>query len=138
VSCSSCEAPDRVIWSYGRPPKLSCRDVGNWNSLEQCESCSALWVSVPHEPYASFTFWTLWPSDAVVWRRLNDRENGRIIHEWHDALLREAWEKLPEEERAHVEAWRVRTYRHYNPIDRGPDVPLPHYVKNSADLQAYL
>src|SRR3954454_19158632 len=102
MSCPSCEAPNRVVWTYGRRPTLVRLDVGNWNSLERCASCNALWVSVPHEPHASFTFWTLWPADDIAWRRLNGRDDGRIIHEWHDAVLRDAWQSLPADERAHV------------------------------------
>jgi hypothetical protein len=48
------------------------------------------------------------------------------VHEWHDALVRETYTSLSLEEQRWVEEWRDRTYRHYNPIDRGPDMPMPN------------
>jgi hypothetical protein len=130
----------RSLWTFGRPPTFVQRAVGNWNHLEECESCGALWVSVPHEPYASFRFWTLWPSSAEVWRRLNDRDQALIIHEWHDAVLRETWSELPAAEREHVEAWRERTYRRFNPIDRerAAGAQGPHFVQKASDLARYV
>jgi len=138
MSCSTCEADERSLWTYGRPPALVRRIVGNWNFLEACETCGTLWIMVPHEPYASFTFWTRWPSTFEEWRRLDGKDEARIVHEWHDAVLRETWSALPEDERAYVEAWRERTYRHYNPIDRGPEMPRPTHVRRASDLQKYL
>jgi hypothetical protein len=138
--CSTCQSGARSLWTLGRPPVLSRRAEGNWNWLESCDECGSLWVSVPHEPHASFKFWTLWPSTLEVWRDLNERDEARIIHEWHDALLRETWMDLPTEERAHVEAWRDRTYRRYNPIDRDHETPVPErrYIQKSSDLAKYL
>jgi hypothetical protein len=138
MRCPTCDADERSLWTFGRPPALVEKSVGNWNTLEECKTCGALWVQIPHEPYASFRFWTRWPSTFENWRRLNDREEALIVHEWHNAVLRETWADLPADERAHVEAWRERTYRHYNPIDRGPDTPKPTYVQSASDLQNYI
>ena len=137
-SCSRCGAPDRLLWTFGQPPNLEELETGDWNWLEQCEACGSLWVCVAYEPYASFKFWTLWPGTRDSWARLNSRENARIVHEWHAAVLRENWHKLPLGERGHVEAWRDRTYRHYNPIDRGPDVPKPVDISTPSDIDKFL
>lgn len=137
TACEGCERPNRTLWAFWRTPKLDEVSVGNWNSLEKCPLCGALWVSVPHEPYASFRFWTWWPSDEENWSRLNQEDSALVIHEWHDAVIREKWSSLPAAEREHVQGWRDRTYRHYNPIDRGPDVGQPEFVKTAADLSKF-
>ena len=136
--CEICERPGRTIWTFGRRPTLEDVSVGNWNSLEKCAGCGSLWVSVPHEPYASFPFWTWWPSDETNWSQLNERDSALIVHEWHNAVIREQWPSLPDDEQVHVERWRDRTYRHYNPIDRGPDVGRPKFVETVADVSKYL
>jgi hypothetical protein len=138
MSCTSCLAPLRRCWTYGRRPLLTALEHGDWNSLEQCAQCGALWVSVPHEPYASFPFWTLWPGDVQAWQRLNAFDGALVIHEWHDACLRETWTCLPADEQAHVQVWRERTYRYHNAIDRGASLPPGRYVQASSDLQRYL
>lgn len=75
-----------------------------------------------------------------MWQHLNERDDARIIHEWHDAVLRETWTKLPIDERAHVDTWRDRTYRNFNPIDLSSAVnaPKPRYIERAADLAKYL
>ena len=135
--CSSCEMPVRHLWTFGMHPQFIGVGSGDWNTLEQCAECGALWVCVPHEPYESCRFWTPWSSDAATWRRLNAREHALIIHEWHNAVLRENWELLSPPELEHVEWWRNRTYRSLNAIDRKNERPV-QYVEKSTDLQSYL
>jgi hypothetical protein len=135
MACSSCEAPTRRLWTFGHHPQFKQVSVGNWTTLEKCIECAALWVCVPHEPFGSCPFWTLWPSDVSRWRSLVARENGLIIHEWHNAVLRGSWQSLSALELTHVEWWRNRTYRSLNAIDRGNELPV-RYVENSVDLQS--
>jgi hypothetical protein len=102
--------------------------------LRRCPECSQLWCEVPHEPYASFTFLTAWPYDQEAWQRVHDLDNAATLHEWHDAVIRENRKGLSQQEREAIERWRDRTYRHYNPIDRGPDVPIPKRIRFACDI----
>lgn len=136
--CQTCDRPTRSLWTYDNYPKLVDVTVGNWMSLQRCSECGALWCSVPHEPYASFTFLTAWPYDERAWQAIHDIDEARHLHEWHDAVIREHWQELPNDERDAVERWRDRTYRHYNPIDRGPDVPKPKYIQVASDLASFV
>lgn len=136
TACENCERPNRTLWTFGLKPNLAVVSDGDWNSLERCAECGSLWVYVPHEPYAAFPFWTWWPSDEANWSSLNDRDS-RIIHEWHNAVIRETWPSLPQPEQAHVEHWRDRTYRGHNPIDGGPSFGQPAFVETVADLSKF-
>lgn len=136
--CPTCESPDRVLWTFGNYPKLVTERVGNWIALERCQSCGARWCSVPHEPYGGYTFLTAWPYDVVVFDQLNAQHGARVLHEWHDAVIRESWQSLSAEEIVWVEEWRDRSYRHYNPIDRGPDVKPPWFVRESSEISRYV
>jgi hypothetical protein len=82
-------------------------------------------------------FLTAWPYGAEIFDRLNSRENAVILHEWHDAVIRESWKNLSAEEVSWIEQWRHRTYYHYNPIDRGPEMKEPGFVRRAADIQLY-
>jgi hypothetical protein len=137
MGCSSCEAPTRQLWTFGIHPQFNGVGSGEWNTLEECLECAALWVGVPHEPYGSCHFWTPWPADVAAWRRLNAREHALIIHEWHNAVLRENWQLLSPPELKHIEWWRIRTNRSLNAIDRNGERPV-RYVENSADLRQFL
>ena len=132
--CDNCSAPNRLLWTFGRLPLLESVAVGDWNELKRCSTCSVLWVSVPHEPYASFEFVTLWPFNQSQWQRLNADGSARAILQWHDAVISEQWETLPESEIEFVNRWRDRTYRNYNPIDAGPGYKKPTIITHSADL----
>lgn len=132
--CDTCGRPQRSLWTFENYPQLAEVKVGNWIALQRCPECSALWCEVPHEPYASFTFLTAWPFDEQAWQSVHDIDEARPLHEWHDAVIRENWEELPRPEREAVERWRDRTYRHYNPIDRGPEVPKPKYIHVASEL----
>ena len=134
TKCDNCESPDRLLWTLGRLPVLESVSVGDWNKLKCCSSCNALWVSVPHEPYASFEFVTLWPSTQIQWERLNSEDAARVVHQWHNAVIAEQWANLPELEIEFVDRWRDRTYRNYNPIDAGPGYTPPTIIKHSDDL----
>jgi hypothetical protein len=107
-------------------------------ALLKCPDCGQLWCEVPHEPYASFLFWTAWPSTEEQWRRLIQIDQGRILHDWHDAVLREDYALLEGEEKEAVAFWRERTYRHYNPIDRSPEFSKPKYCSTSKDIEKYV
>lgn len=113
-------------------------EATNWMALQKCPICEHLWCDVPHEPYASFDFWTAWPFSEEEWKRLIRIDQGLILHEWHDAIIREDFRLLPRREFDAVEGWRNRTYRHYNPIDRGPDVQKPRYCETSEDISRYI
>ena len=125
------------LGSYLNYPKLVDVKVGNWVTLQRCPSAMHFGGEVPHEPYASFTFLTAWPYDERIWQIANDTDQAMPLHEWHDAVIRESWMELPASERDAVERWRDRTYRHYNPIDCGPDMPQPKYIKKTSDLAAF-
>jgi hypothetical protein len=132
--CKTCGFPERTLWTFHNCPKLPDVAVGNWMALKQCPDCRAYWCEVPHEPYAAFTFLTFWPYDADAWQRVHSLDNGNALHEWHDAVLREQWQSLTDDEQEAIQRWRDRTYCHYNPIDRGPDVPKPVTIKTASDL----
>ncbi len=132
--CETCERPERSLWTFLNYPKLLEVVVGNWVMLRRCPECEALWCEVPHEPYASFVFLTAWPYDEQTWQSVHEIENGIVLHEWHDAVIREQWQNLADPEREAVEQWRDRTYRHYNPIDRGPEVRPPRHIENPSEL----
>jgi hypothetical protein len=134
--CETCEHPERSLWSYCNYPRLPDVAVGSWMALKQCPTCHAFWCEVPHEPYASFTFLTAWPYDEATWRRIHSLDDAKTLHEWHDAVIRERWQSLSVDERKAIEQWRDRTYRHYNCIDRGPEMPEPLRIKKSTDLAA--
>jgi hypothetical protein len=82
-------------------------------------------------------FLTAWPYGPELFQRLSARDNARILHEWHDAVIRENWMQLSAEEIAWVEQWRDRTYRHYNPIDRGPEIEPPRFIHEAHELARY-
>lgn len=81
---------------------------------------------------------TAWPYDVSSFNKLNETDNALVLHEWHDAIIRENWQSLTPEEVEWVEQWRGRTYRHYNPIDRGTDVKPPKYVNESKQISAII
>jgi hypothetical protein len=131
--CETCGEPTRLLWTYENYPRLQDVKVGNWVSLQCCPQCGRLWCSIAHEPYAGFTFLTAWPYDVQSWLDVHG-DDGTKLHEWHDAVIREEWKTLSEVEREAIERWRDRTYRHYNPIDQGPDVPTPKHIRMASDL----
>jgi hypothetical protein len=134
--CEECGQPSRVLWTFGQHPGFDEVSVGNWAALVRCRECGSLWVESPYEPYASFTFYARWPLDEKAWHELQKIEKGLPILEWHSMMIREKWQELPIEDRNHVERWRDRTYRQYNPIDgSGYTWTL---VRKSADLQRVL
>ncbi len=138
MSCSNCQAPQRLLWTFGKLPKLDEVETGNWNEIKRCTTCDGLWVSVTHEPCVAFEFLPYWPYDVPTWRGLNSRDNAKPIHEWHNAVIRENWQSLPENEKQLIEQWRIRTYRNYNPIDRGTDEKPPVYVASAMDIEALI
>jgi hypothetical protein len=82
-------------------------------------------------------FLTAWPYKPELFRQLDARENAVILHEWHDAVIRENWHRLSSEEVAWIEQWGDRTYRHYNPIDRGPEMKPPRFIHEARDIGRY-
>jgi hypothetical protein len=136
--CSKCGYPGRVLWTYHNYPELVESKVGNWVSLKTCGECKQLWVEVPHEPYAAFTFITAWEHDSATWSSVHDIDEGQVIREWHNAVIREHWEGLPAEEVQAVEEWRDRTYRAHNPIDQGGSLPPPRHIEKTGDLNAII
>ena len=138
--CPNCSWPVRLLRTYANPPSTQAIAVGAWCALERCRCCKALWCRVPHEPYGSFSFWTAWPANAPQWQALHDLDDGATIRAWHDAVLCERWHELPESDRTAVEAWRDRTYRTHNPIDRSDEhwaaLPLHRSVDLTTRLEA--
>jgi hypothetical protein len=135
--CPTCQAPERVLWTYGNFPELETVHVGNWITLKSCPDCGAYWCAVPHEPYGAFTFLTAWPYDVDTFVRLNEKDGGIVLHEWHNAVIREKWMALSPQEIEWIEHWRIRTYRHYNPIDCGPEMKATQYVQHSEEIDRY-
>ena len=134
--CDTCGRPRRELWTFLEYPELTEVAVGSWMSLRRCPACKALWCEVPHEPYASFTFLTFWPYDEATWQAVHDLDAAQTLHEWHGAVIRERWTALSAAEKSAVEKWRDRTYRHYNPIDRGLDDPQPKRIRHASDLSS--
>jgi hypothetical protein len=87
----------------------------------------------PYEPDLSFTFLAAWPYDQQAWRAVHDLDNGITLLAWHAAMIREHWQKLPSEERQHVERWRKRSYGH-NPIDQSPSMTRLEPLKRTSEL----
>ena len=136
--CPTCGHPPRVLWPFAEPEGLRDRFRGNWIFLKECPQCSELWAEVPHEPFASFPILARWPYDEATFRALNARDEGLILHEWHNAVLRERWSDLPPDEQEGIEAWRDRTYRRYNPIDRTLEEAPPRFVRESREIEEYV
>lgn len=146
-SCESCLAPQRTLWTYGRKPRLSDVGVYNWLTLLKCPACEQLWASSPYEPYAAFEFTVAWPYSRLQWETVHElgagledaqQTSGQILREWHQAMIREHWKTLPPEEQEFVTAWRERSYRHYNCIDRGKEFPAPQFVERSDEIAQFL
>lgn len=136
--CETCGNPERLLWGFSRYPEMQDVLVGDWIKLQACHQCGRLWCLVPHEPHASFVFITAWPYGKAEFSKLNEIDGAKILHEWHDAMIREYWQSLPEDERNAIGAWRQRTYMHYNPIDKGYATEKFKYVKDSVDLAKYI
>lgn len=132
--CAECGAPERRLWSFALYRTFKVVAVENWMSLKECEACGRLWCEVPHEPYASFSFWTLWPGTREQWARLILKDAGRACPGWHDSVIREDYLLLPKDEQVAIEQWRDRTYRRFNPIDHGPGNSAPIYCHALATI----
>lgn len=119
MNCTNCQSPERKLWVlFGPHPKPTLTDAesGNWTWLQRCEQCGALWCLSRYEPYASFPYVVLWPSDRAAWRRVSVRDAGESLGRWHASMVREHLQCLPAAELAQVEAHRRRSYGR-NPID---------------------
>lgn len=82
-------------------------------------------------------FLTLWPYDKATFGALNASQQTALLHEWHAAVIREKWATLSAEEKGWIEQWRERTYRHYNPIDQGPEMKKPEFIQEAKQLDYY-
>ena len=133
--CRTCGHPDRVLWGCGLFPKLSDVELGNYIVLQRCQQCGALWCMSPYEPYLSFTFLAAWPYGQHEWRAVHNLDNGNTLLAWHEAMIREHWQNLPDEEREHVEYWRRRSYGH-NPIDQSVSMPSLARFQRSSKMEA--
>ncbi len=145
--CENCQAPRRKLWTYGRKPSLNDVGVYNWLTLLKCSACEQLWASSPYEPYAAFEFLVAWPYARLQWEAVHElsadlphpqQSTGQILREWHEAMIREQWKTLPPDEQQFVTAWRDRSYRHYNCIDRGPEFPTRQFVERSDEIAQFL
>lgn len=132
--CDACGRPDRTLWGCGKFPKLPDVDKGNYITLQRCENCEALWCLSPYEPYLSFEFLAAWPHNQQIWRAVHNLDDGSTLLSWHEAMIREHWIELPDDERKHVEYWRKRSYGH-NPIDRSPSMKPLTPLENSSELE---
>lgn len=135
--CPTCESPKRVLWTFHNLPHLVIERLENWMALERCQACGALWCAVPHEPHG-YMLLTAWPYDTAVFDRLIAQHHGHILHEWHDAVIRETWQNLSAKEVEWIEEWRNRSHRNDNPIDQGPDMRPPQFVHESSEISRYL
>ena len=133
-SCEFCGAPQRSLHVYGRAPALEELETGDWLTLDACPECSQLWVEVPYEPYAAFTFWAAWPGTEDQFWRLHEIEQAQPIHEWHKAVIRQQGPQLEGEDLEAIEKWRDRTSRNHNPIDRPDFEERCEYVCVPEDL----
>ncbi len=138
TTCPTCEYPHRQLWTYGKKPEFLELEYYNWIKLVRCRECKLLWASSPYEPYASYEFLAPWPYSRQLWEDVHAEDDGQTLRDWHQAMIREHWQKLPEDEQEFVQAWRTRTYHHYNCIDRGPEVPRPQRVETVADFEAII
>lgn len=53
---------------------------------------------MPHEPYGGYMFFTAWSYDASSFNKLNEKDSALVLHEWHDAIIREYWQSLTPED----------------------------------------
>ncbi|MCH6259411.1 hypothetical protein MLD52_22845 [Puniceicoccaceae bacterium K14] len=135
MNCSHCQIHERRLWTFQARLGFEEVEKGNWIFLKRCPQCDQLWCEVPHEPFASFSFWAAWPYSIKEWKRLSETEEALILHEWHTNVIREEFDSLPEKEKADIESWRDRTYREFNVIDRDPDFK---YCNSSSDLEKHI
>jgi hypothetical protein len=135
MNCTVCQHPTRRLWTYQVHPDFIHIQTGNWISLKECPECHQYWCEVPHEPYASFPFWTAWPYSKSEWVRLNTMDDALILHEWHTNIIREDFAGLPPIDQEAVEAWRNRTYRNFNAIDQTPEF---RYCNSSSAIETYI
>jgi len=135
MKCTQCQFPERKLWTYASHPDFETIETGNWVILEKCSHCGQLWCKVPYEPYSSFPFWTAWQYTEEEWKRLNEIDNAMILHEWHANVIREELERLTKEDLEAVDAWRDRTYKQFNPIDKNPEFK---YCSSSEEIENYI
>jgi hypothetical protein len=133
MSCQTCGRPERVLLTSGSLPKMPTVERGDFIALDECPTCSALWCLTPHGPYYDL-FATWWPYDAPTWRRVHDLDRGKSLSEWHDAVIRESWELLPDSGKADIRTWCDHTYNGNNPIDQGPSFTPPEKILRMSDL----
>lgn len=131
--CSTCEFPVRRLWTFHKHPKFVDDHSEGRAIIEKCPTCSQLWCEVMYEPHGAFSFWAAWPKKKEDWLALLGRDEGLPYNEWHEAVIVEDYAKLPEEEKAAVEAWRRRAYG-LTPIDQRK----PRFCRSSADLDKFI
>jgi hypothetical protein len=129
MTCAHCHYPSRSLWTFDAPPEFEELAAKNYMGLCRCPKCAQLWCGVPYEPHASFWFWVAWPYSAEEWHTLIEREDGRLLGEWHEAAVVELHVSLPSKDRDVVEAWRRRAYG-FTPIDHR----VPRFIRQTSDL----
>jgi hypothetical protein len=138
AACPFCGYPDRELLTPAHMPRLRRVEMGNWILLKSCPECGQLWCEVPHGPWASYSLAAAWPCGRGEFRRLNDVENARILHEWHMAVVRRRAGSLPPSERTGVEQWLRRLGDGHGVVDNGPWRLAPEYVREPSDLELYI
>lgn len=89
MRCDVCEFPGRVVWPANRGRKIQLKEIcnGNWITLLKCNNCLALWVEVPHEPYAMYSYHVHWKYSVKQWHYINDIDNSNTLHQWHNGMV---------------------------------------------------
>lgn len=82
----------------------------NWLALASCRPCGSLWVGVPYEPYASFTYYVLWPKSEEAFENEAGIGGGRDLHAWHKDQLKQSKSTLTEADWNAIEHHRNRSY----------------------------
>ena len=124
-TCKVCEAPARIVWPpSAAQPKLEVLLREGWLRLLRCYGCRSIWNAVPHEPYASFVYLSLWPCSVDEWLSVATFDEGLTLCRWGDARVKAAWPSMNETDRVAIEAHRKRSLGR-NPIDDIPDQSPP-------------
>ena len=63
-----------------------------------------------------------------------EKHEGKLLHEWHNWVIYEDYEKVDDLERKTIEAWRERTYNNFNPIDS----PSRDLLNSSDEIEMHI
>lgn len=110
MTCSQCGKPERHIWPpCNQAEKLTEIACEHWMSLSRCSSCDALWVGVPYEPYASFTYFVIWEKTEEQWQQAMAQLKGNALFAWHTQQLKAHEHTLTNDDREAIKHHQDRS-----------------------------